>query len=742
MNKVSLNLNDRTRSIPIFSTINDLLDNYYLQFPIENDSKYGLLYDTYSLMQELFDIIGSKYDDETRLLLCNYVYRLKGSPKAIYELFRLLWGDNDNSIDGTPNYSVKYKYSVRGYNDIYRGEEKSATNLDRSTPSIDILATSKNPFILYYPTILPLNSKIQPWIQNEDIEGLISYNSVNYGEGEKIVEAISGDDKDSWINEDPNTTTKYNTIVTWTEYDVVDGYEVETMYTALFENSTTNKIEKTEKKYCEEPSGENIEWKQVDSEKTTSQYPDGTYYSIIKKTSEATVDENVYYKEETYINNELKDVVKFYSKNGPQNITPNGEDDDRFKLTTYTSNKDKYSFSIDTYEEIKVYSVTKERNWLLDKTRNPEEEEKENLVDFELYDDGSLKIKKTTQTAYKYVFKKTVTYVKSIFDNSELNSVTERVLEKTPMIIERTYSFKKPQKKLYVSGINLILNPVKNEFKNVNYNDIINFNTDETTIYEDEGEIKFEDLFSIIEDKKESLGDLYYTINPKISHEDTEESMEAQKNFWSSLYDSRDPNENVDIPKIKLKGKSVYDFTEINEKSLGITVNNSEYTIENNQLLKTFIRPHVEIRIKTQNSEGNTEGNSDGKYLDSKNITEIFSNNPIKYSDARELEVSISNVSVLNYNRFILVLQELIRDLLLVSRYNSKEKPPVSGGNNDYSKFDDDAILIKVDLINYYIDANINLSNFSKVRQINNIVPHQYITEGKLLWTSPYLQKS
>ena len=734
MNKVSLNLNDRTRSIPIFSTINDLLDNYYLQFPIENDSKYGLLYDTYSLMQELFDIIGSKYDDETRLLLCNYVYRLKGSPKAIYELFRLLWGDNDNSIDGTPNYSVKYKYSVRGYNDIYIGEEKNVTSLDRSTPHINILATSKNPFILYYPTIIPKDSKIQPWIQNEDIEDLISYSSVNYGEGEKIVEAISGEDKDNWINEDPRTTIKYNTIVTWTEYDVVDGYEVETMYTASFENSaTTNKIEYTEKKYCEEPSGENIEWEKVDSEKTTSQYPDGTYYSIIKKTSKATVGGNIYYKEETYINNELKDVVKFYIKNDPKDITPTDENDTRFKLTTYTSNKDKYSFSIDTYEEIEVYNVTKERNWLLDKTRNPEEEEKENLVDFELYDDGSLKIKKTTQTAYKYVFKKTVTSVKSIFDNSELNSVTERVLEKTPMIIERTYSFKKPQKKLYVSGINLILNPVKNEFKNVNYNDIINFNTDETTIYEDEGKIKFEDLFSIIEDKKESLGDLYYTINPKITHEDTEESRDAQKNFWSSSYDSRDPNGNVDFPKIVLKDKSVYDSTEVNKRSLGVTINNSGDKIENNQLLKTFIRPHVEIRIKE---------NSEGKYLDSKNITEIFSNNPIIYSDARELEVSISNVSVLNYNRFILVLQELIRDLLLVSRYNSKEKPPASGGNNDYSKFDDDAILIKVDLINYYIDANINLSNFSKVRQINNIVPHQYITEGKLLWTSPYLQKS
>lgn len=89
MHEVSLNLNDRTGSVPLFSTAQSLLDQYYAAYPVEDDSEYGLLYDTYHTINELFDIIGLKSGPEERLFYANYIYCLKGSVYAVTELCRI-----------------------------------------------------------------------------------------------------------------------------------------------------------------------------------------------------------------------------------------------------------------------------------------------------------------------------------------------------------------------------------------------------------------------------------------------------------------------------------------------------------------------------------------------------------------------------------------------------------------------------------------------------------------------------
>lgn len=731
MNKVSLNLNNRTSSIPVFSTINELLNEYYNQFPIDNDNNYGLLYDTYSLMQELFDVIGSKYDNETKLLLSNYIYRLKGSPKALYELFRLLWGDNDDSLSGTPNYSIKYNYSVRGYNDIYKSSSRKELTSYKIGDPVDIIATSENPFVLYSPTIIPGESKITPWITNNEITGLINYESANNGEDSPVSESVD-EEYDEWITDEDSTTEEIVDItITWSEYSIntnyeTANYETEKKYSVTFKDSLTAKEKKYEKKiYYPGPEEDVNDWKHFSSKKETSQFPDGTYYNIITIVEVSTAETNSY-KETTYVN-ENEQSVKYYKlETGTEGFDGDGEN----SIEYYTKNSSKYTFSSDTYTKKNMWKVEKTRNDLLTRTRPPQEEEEETVVDFDLYDDGSLKWKNTTQTAYDYTYKKVETKVYSIFninEGNEINTVTERVLTKEPMIITRQYSFVQPQKKLFISGANLSVYFNDNGDLCVHeFDSLIKLIKNGKPPYENNIEdgtdtIELENLFNIEEIINKNLGDLYYKITPKIENEDTADSIEAQKCLWST-YDCNKSEANP-IGRIKLKEKNIIEDDKIHIEKRGLQ-SQGQNEESQNKVLKSFVRPHVEIWVEDEGEDEQTNIS----YLCSGKITEAFDSNPIKYSDAREIVISISNISVLDYNKFTYILKELTRDLLLVSTY---------GNTNE----DLDAISIKVDLVNYYIDSNINLKKIGKVRQINNIVPYQYVTEGKLLWTSPYLHQ-
>lgn len=109
MNEVSLKLTERTGSIPFYQTANELLSLYYKKFPLEIDNRSGLLYDTFSLINELFDIVGYNPDRENRILLANYIYRLKGSVNSITELCKFC-NININKFE--------YIYYLRGNNKI------------------------------------------------------------------------------------------------------------------------------------------------------------------------------------------------------------------------------------------------------------------------------------------------------------------------------------------------------------------------------------------------------------------------------------------------------------------------------------------------------------------------------------------------------------------------------------------------------------------------------------------------
>ena len=728
MNKVSLNLNERTQSVPIFNTVNDLLSKYYESTPEDSEiEKYGLLHDTYFLIKELFNIVGCRYDDETQLLLANYIYRHKGSIKSIYELFRVLWGDYAGGISNSPGYSIKYKYSVKGYNDLFSYKnENGGKKFDAQNGTIDssdvfpvnIYATSSDPLELYYPLILPNDSSIKSYITQPDIEDFIIVEKIKDEKSlDTIIESV---DSIPIKLEDVGTEININIEAKKTIY--TSNNEIEYVYLFNQGNTTKSNVTKITKTFSKDaPGGVTFSDDHIiSSEKTEISKEDGSIDSRIINVYK----NGSFYKKEIILN---KDSIQTYYY-----TTEVVSSTDETKSINYLKSLG-YSLSGDTYTEITTKTGTRSSDDVLN-DKNLDDGEEENVVSFDLYEDGSLKEKTTTQTVYDLKYNEVITKVINI-DGVEVNSISELSVSRTPRIIDRKYKIKPPQKKKLAVGLRQIFKSnSSNDLESFYYHSgVPRFEIPYDGEYLDkENDVnlnnyiyKKEDLNKILDissDINHNLGDVYILIKSRISSSDTEDSREAQKTFWKSGSDKNEKS--INIGKFSIKTKAFENGLR-NELTL---IDSSNIEDKNEKLaVKNYIRPHVEVKYKILPEE------SSANVLAS-NISKNFLSY-IKYTDARELEINI-NFTGKNKDLFTKVLEELIRDLLFISKKGNNSYMMGSINDDSYEYFP--AIDIKINTTIYNIDSEIKLRNSTEVRQINNIIPKKYISEGKLLWMSKY----
>lgn len=137
MNEISLNLTERTRSIPLLKLVDDLLSSYYKEYPLEVNDRKELLYDVYALINDIFNVFGLQYSDEDKLLIANYIYSLKGNIVSLQKLFEFI----NNGID----VELSYDY-------ILRDQNKIQNDNDGNGAFTIINVSDKAPLSLIYPT--------------------------------------------------------------------------------------------------------------------------------------------------------------------------------------------------------------------------------------------------------------------------------------------------------------------------------------------------------------------------------------------------------------------------------------------------------------------------------------------------------------------------------------------------------------------------------------------------------------
>lgn len=731
MNKVSLKLNERTNSIPVFNTVNKILDEYYKSYPIENDDEYGLLYDTYSLINEFFDIIGCKYDKNTKLLLANYIYRSKGSINSIYELFRILWGDNSDTIDGTPNYTIDLNYKVRGYNQLYKKPNEDLLFSEGFT----INASNESPLNIHFPLITSNGVKLKLYLLNSAIKDFITIKQIISDPSEIISESV--EEKPEWVTNDNlvETTTTYSGEFSFentfflTEFDDNDKpitkQQIDSLTFKIGSNSKTfYKSGKTIKigtkrdisDKSEEPISKGDGYEYIKTDVIESIQPDGTTITTTIITTENTTEKK---RKDLYsVSKGPGTSMEYWTETYSYEVTD--YKDDELDLSTLKEllpeGQDFFYNEIisKTYEFPYEDLFYKEKDGKYERGREPTDEEIETVVSTELYNDGSLKIKNTIQQANNYIYKETEIKTISITGTGSDSSIFERIVEKISRTIEREYNVQLPKKIIFAKGLNLVqtVTLLDGGLSKCFYDSDNNFKIDKKEINytpqnkDNEGNdifttIDFDNLFSLKDLHTENSGKISYYLSSKIEASDTAESLNAQKYYWYFKEE--------DFKKIQLK-ESLDENNNYEVEVLNSNINQSE---NDTDVKKNDSRPHIEIKL----SELESSINSDV-------IVYNFSKNT-NYLDARELIVTISNITVIDKKHFTNVLEELIRDLLLIS---------------DRSTNGENSISIKINLTTYNIDSKISLKSENSVRQVNNIIPNSYILQGKLIWTSPYIK--
>lgn len=198
MYELSLGLTDRTSSIPFYEEVQKILKKYYELYPVENTDDYGLLNDTFYVINELFDVVGLKYPREDRILIANYIYKLKGSVYSIWELCKFCLIDVEN---------ITYSYNLRNNNII---------------SSDNIYTDEDTPLIISYPT---------------EIKGKDSSNAKIKFELSKIFE------KPYYLKSESSTSYSENTSFTETPEWAVGERKVETEVDAIsnsYDSKTTS----------------------------------------------------------------------------------------------------------------------------------------------------------------------------------------------------------------------------------------------------------------------------------------------------------------------------------------------------------------------------------------------------------------------------------------------------------------------------------------------------------------------
>lgn len=616
MREVSLNLIERTESVPLFSTARDLLKLYYEENPIDNDQKFGLLYDTFSLINDLFDIIGLKYDKETRLMIANYIYKLKGSPYAITELCRLC----EFTIE-----DFSYKYILRGNNDL------KAQN---------VYAFDNGGLLSFiYPTKLSAKTgtKFYGYITSvyEDLFKLTNFEDRTEDD---IYTTI--DELPSWFNPGKTTSSYYfNASYKNTEYT---GSSEEVDYDLSFEFDggsdaigliSGTKITRSDISY---KSKSNDEYNDLIKKQIISQSE--TFYtnadgSSTKTVSTVVVDENKRHElTAIYINtvfNSASDKSYTYSVENVNSKFP-GWNLFRTEAIKYLG---KNNFIVSSY------TITEDRNSSREYSQdNLLDEELEKTVSFEYYDDTKILKEKTTEqlqigNSYCNENKIISKSLNSSGDDETLQTTTTITLRETNRRTRtRHYSFGKPVEIKMFDGIDekKLVN-LSNEFAATRCYAYVLIENDNEVVKTDREEI--EKLISVEEDKNDTKTALTYIVKHKFTIDDSDDTRKAQKMLWDKQY------KNCSESQLKAKIKEDDD---------------------------------IEYNIVDKNSDANTHleisksNGSDIENIFADTIVEFFNKKDLGI-DSRTFNITLNDITVLDKSHFDNVFEELIRDLLFVS---------------------------------------------------------------------------
>ena len=153
----------------------------------------------------------------------------------------------------------------------------------------------------------------------------------------------------------------------------------------------------------------------------------------------------------------------------------------------------------------------------------------------------------------------------------------------------------------------------------------------------------FDKAFCIEEENRGYTGDFSFKIVSKISKDDTEESLEAQKIYWQPVENGLNTTNSFEFKRVPENTNFYSEIKNLREDSI----------TSNNVVLKNFVRPHIEGRLLLE----------EGKDFTSKALNDIISM-PFTHVDSRFIQVILSFITVLDRTHFINITNQLFKDLL------------------------------------------------------------------------------